>query len=413
MIRPLRALAQATVATTLLLAASVGAAQAQSPGPQPFAPEWGMFAGGSVFAEKGCGKCHAVRGGGGKGGPDLARSASTGNFFDIGAAMWNHLPRMGAKMREAGIERPRLTAGDVGYLTAFIYTMQYFDESGDARQGEALFTSKGCVGCHAVGGRGGSIPLDWMKRANSPVMVAAAMWNHAPAMQDALKRTGTARPTLSGKDLLDIIAYLSSASTDVGPAQQVVPGTPGRGRAVFVERRCAECHAVGGVGVDGKVPKVGPDLGRAGHHISLTELGARMWNHAPGMMAKMQERNVEIPRLTGQDMADVLAYLYSSRYFDATPNARRGSELLQAKGCAGCHAVAGKGARVGGDLAASRAATSRTALIAGMWNHAWMMEAQIEKRQVAWPELRGDELADISAYLSSLRSGTGSKPASR
>ena len=177
----------------------------------------------------------------------------------------------------------------------------------------------------------------------------------------------------------------------------MVPGTPERGRAVFGEKKCGECHAVGGKG-----PRVGPDLGRAGHHVSLTEFAARMWNHAPTMTARMRERNIEIPKLAGQDMADILAHLYASRYFETAPNPRRGGELLQAKGCLGCHAVAGKGAKVGGDLASSGVVGSPASLVAAMWNHSRVMEAQAEKRQITWPELRGDELRDLSAYLASL-----------
>ena len=397
------------IAALALLAVTPSATHAQPPAtPQPFAPDWGMFAGWTVFTEKGCGKCHAVRGVGGSGGPDLGRTAVGRSFFEIGAAMWNHLPRMGARIREAGMERARLTPRDVSSLMAFLYTAQYFDDSGDAKQGEALFTAKGCATCHGVGGRGGSIPLDWIKRVSSPVLVAAAMWNHAPQMGEAFKRAGIARPTLTGKELLDIIAYVGSASTDSGPTQQVVPGTPERGRAMFAEKRCAECHAVGGTG-----PRVGPDLGRPGHHLSLTEFAARMWNHAPAMMAKMKERHVEVPTLAGQDMADVLAYLYVSRYFEGTPNVRRGGELLQSKGCLGCHALAGKGGKVGGDLATSRVVGSPAALIAGMWNHSRMMEAQVERRQVAWPELRGEELLDISAYLGARTRSDAAKPPAR
>ena len=406
MIRPPRCLVAVVLVLLTMLVATVVAAPAQQAPPQPFAPDWGMFAGWTVFAEKGCGKCHAVRGVGGTGGPDLARSDPGKSFFEIGAAMWNHLPRMGARMREMGVERGRLTPRDVSYLMAFLFTAQYFDDSGDAKRGEALFTSKGCASCHGVGGRGGTIPLDWVKRANSPVLVATAMWNHAPQMSEAFKQAGMARPALTGKELLDVIAYIGSAASDAGGVtQQVVPGTPERGRAVFAEKKCGECHAVGGKG-----PRVGPDLGRAGHHVSLTEFAARMWTHAPAMTAKMKERNIEVPKLAGQDMADILAHLYTSRYFETAPNPRRGGELLQAKGCLGCHAVAGKGAKVGGDLASSGVVGSPASLIAAMWNHSRVMEAQAEKRQITWPELRGDELLDLSAYLAAL---PRSKPPAR
>jgi mono/diheme cytochrome c family protein len=379
--------------------------------PQPFAPEWAMLAGWDLFAKKNCGKCHSLRGAGSTVGPDLAGARTGTSFFEIGAAMWNHLPRMGARMREAGIERARLTPLEAGHLIAFLFTARYFDASGDPRRGESLFAAKACASCHAVGGKGGTVgpPLDPLKRANSPVLVAAAMWNHAPAMSEAFKRQGVARPTFTADELLDIIAYVGTAGRDSGgETRQVIPGTPDRGRVLFAEKRCASCHAVGGVG-----PKIGPDLGRAGHHISLTAFAARMWNHAPAMIAKMKEQQIEPPTLSGQDMADVVAYLFTTRYFESTASARRGEQLVQGKGCLGCHAVAGKGAKGGVDFARSSVVSTPSAVIASMWNHGGVMAGQAEKRQVAWPELRGAELADISAYLAAVSRQGARKPASR
>src|SRR3990172_5020502 len=106
------------IAGTLLLFPSTIYAQQQPA--KPFAPDWGMFAGWRVFSEKGCGKCHGVRGVGGCVGPDLGRIQTGKSFFVLGAAMWNHVPRMGAKMRELGIERPTLTPVEVSNLVAFL-----------------------------------------------------------------------------------------------------------------------------------------------------------------------------------------------------------------------------------------------------------------------------------------------------
>jgi mono/diheme cytochrome c family protein len=373
--------------------------------PQPFAPHWAMLAGAKVFADKGCGGCHAVRGVGPKVGPDLGRIESARSFFDLAAAMWNHLPRMGARMREAGVERARMTADEVSNLLAFLYTAQYFDESGDARRGEALFTAKSCARCHAVGGKGGFVgpELDRLKKMNSPVLVAAAMWNHGPQMNRALKAAGIERPTFQGRELVDIIAYIVSAARDVGgDTQQVVPGTPDRGRLLLVEKKCAACHSVGGKG-----GRVGPPLDQPGHHISITEFAARLWNHAPAMEARMVERRITMPTLSGQDFADILAYLYVSRYFDVAPSVQRGRDLVQGKGCLSCHAVAGKGATVGGDFARSSVVRTPATLVAGMWNHSRLMEMQAEKRNVAWPELSGQDLADVGAYLRSLSRPSG------
>jgi mono/diheme cytochrome c family protein len=323
--------------------------------------------------------------------------------------MWNHLPRMGAKMLEAGIQRPTLTSAEVSNLIAFLFTVQYYDEPGDPKAGEKLYAAKGCVQCHEVGGKGGRVGpgLDFLKRANSPVLVAAAMWNHGPEMAEAMKAKGIVRPTFQGKEMVDLIAYIvAAAKADVSETAQVVPGTPERGRKLFGEKRCIVCHSVGGKG-----GTVGPELGRRGHHVSLSQFAALMWNHGPGMWAKMNERGIQVPRLTGQEMADVVAYLYVSRYFDQPVISRiQGQQLVRTKGCLTCHSINGKGGKISADFATSKLVGSPASLIAGMWNHSRFMEAQVQKQQIPWPILTGQELADISAYLASISKGGALKP---
>ena len=71
---------------------------------------WGQdpVAGSRVFDSKGCVKCHAVNGVGGKVGPDLARVSRPRSFFDLATGMWNHLPRMADRMKQLGIDRRKL-----------------------------------------------------------------------------------------------------------------------------------------------------------------------------------------------------------------------------------------------------------------------------------------------------------------
>lgn len=389
-----------TVGLVLLLSSMTLVARAQQPPPQPFAPEWAMLAGWDVFAKKGCGKCHGIRGVGGGIGPDLGRIETGKSFFELGAAMWNHLPRMGAKMRELGIERPRLTPLELSNVIAFLFTAQYYDELGDAKVGERLYTVKGCILCHEVGGKGGRVGpgLDFLKRLNSPVLVAAAMWNHGPEMTATMEAKGVKRPTFQEKELVDLVAYIVAAAKE-GPREtgQVIPGTPEGGQKLFSEKRCIVCHEVGGKG-----GRVGPDLGRRGHHVSLVRFAGLMWNHSPTMWARMKERGIEIPRLTGQEMADILAYLYVSHYFDQAASGVRGQQLLQSKGCLTCHSVRGKGGKISADFATSKLVGSPAWLIAGMWNHSRYMEAQVQRQEIPWPIVTGQELADIAAYLASI-----------
>jgi mono/diheme cytochrome c family protein len=385
----------------LLWFASASAQPASQQPPLPFAPDWALIAGWDVYAKKGCGQCHGVRSSSeGRAAPDLARIQSGTGFYELGAAMWNHLPLMGAKMRETGIERPTLTPLELSNVLAFIFTAQYNDELGNAKTGERLFTAKGCVQCHAVGGQGGNVgpALDALKRSNSPVLVAARMWSHGPRMAEAMRAKGIERPTFARNELVDIIAFITATAKDSGgETAQIVPGTPERGEKLFRDKQCAACHTIGGKG-----GKVGPELGRA-HHVSLTQFAGLMWNHGPAMWARMKERGIEVPQLTGQEMADIVAYLYTSHYFDPTAgNSARGQQLAQTKGCVACHSVRGKGGKVAADFATSNVVGSPAALVAAMWNHSRSMEDQAAKQGLKLPTIKGQELADIATYFRSL-----------
>ena len=388
---------------------SFTSALAQQPAPQqpprPFAPEWALISGWDVYAKKGCGQCHGVRSGSeGRAAPDLARIQSGTGFYELGAAMWNHLPLMGAKMREMGIERPTLTPLELSNVLAFVFTAQYNDEQGNATTGERVFTTKRCVQCHSVGDKGGSVgpPLDALKRMNSPVLVAARMWSHGPRMTEAMRAQGIERPTFKGNELVDVIAYITAAARDLGgESAQVVPGTPERGEKLFRDKQCVACHTIGGKG-----GKVGPELGRA-HHVSLTQFAGLMWNHGPAMWARMKERGIQPPELTGQEMADIVAYLYTSHYFDpAAGSSARGQQVVKTKGCVACHSVRGQGGKVAADFATSNVVGSPAALVAAMWNHSRMMEDQAAKQGLKLPRLTGQELADLTAYVSSLTKPT-------
>jgi mono/diheme cytochrome c family protein len=117
----------------------------------------------------------------------------------------------------------------------------------------------------------------------------------------------------------------------------------------------------------------------------------------------MKERGILVPQLTGQDMADVVAYLYASHYFEAvTGQVARGQQLVQGKGCVTCHSIGGKGGTVAADFATSTVVGSPSGVIAAMWNHGIRMERQAQKQDVSLPVLTGQELADITTYLGSL-----------
>ncbi len=352
------------------------------------------LAGSGVFGSKGCVKCHAVNGLGGTVGADLGRIAQRRSFYDLAAAMWNHLPSMGNAMEEYGITRPQMSSREAGDLIAFLFTLDYFDPPGDVVKGKELFVEKKCVVCHQVGLYGGVIgpSLDQLSRYGSPILVAAAMWNHGPGMAELMEARGIQRPTFTGAELVDLISYLESVSPAPleGPLY-VLPGDPDEGRVLFVEKECIACHSVQGVG-----GRVGPDLVQRGHQWGLTEFAAAMWNKAPLMVAQMKRRGIDVPQLGAGEMADVVAYLYSVQYFAELGDSERGRRLLSAKGCLACHSAAGAGAGTASDLTQVSGIDSPAEVVSALWNHATQMEGTGES---AWPTFTAQEMADVAAFM--------------
>ncbi len=350
-------------------------------------------AGSRVFGTRGCVKCHAVNGVGGTVGPDLGRISDRHSFFDLAASLWNHLPRMAGRMRQLGIVRPRLDEKETGDLIAFLYTLNYFDPKGDARAGERLFTDKQCIVCHQVGSSGGVVgpALDFVGQYGSPIFVAAALWNHGPAMSEAMRERGIDRPTFKGAEILDLIEYLKTASmSPVSGPLHVLPGRAERGARLFTDKRCAECHSASGRG-----GRVGPDLAERGVGLSLTQFAAAMWNKAPAMTAAMGRLGLAIPHLEADEMADLVAYLYSVRYFAVRGEPTSGAKVLATSGCLACH---GRG-KVATDLTLVRGLDSPAKVIAGLWNHSFIDDARADRGRDGWRELRAQDMADLVSYL--------------
>jgi len=161
----------------------------------------------ALFEEKGCLSCHSVRGMGGNRAPDLG--TAPGDLLDFAARMWNKAPRMTQVMREAGIEVPVLTAGDMADLVAYLASIQYLAEEGSPDRGRARLRDRGCLGCHALNGSGGTGAPDLAQvlGLDSRSAVIAALWNHVGA---ALVVRQDAWPSLSAADVADLSAILQT-----------------------------------------------------------------------------------------------------------------------------------------------------------------------------------------------------------
>jgi mono/diheme cytochrome c family protein len=355
-----------------------------------FAPGQDPIAGSRVFGTKGCAQCHAIKGTGGKVGPDLGRTERPRSFYHLAAALWNHAPRMADRMRELGVARPRLDPRETADLIAFLFTVDYFDRSGNPDVGRLLFAEKRCVVCHQRAGVGGVFGpnLDALGERSTPIYVASAMWNHGPQMSDAMRARRIPRPTFTGGELRDLLAYL--APPPAGPGDErlhVLPGNAEQGRRLVIDKGCLECHSIRGIG-----GRAAPDLADRAVQGSVLDFAARMWNKAPAMTAAMQSRAIPVPQLQAGEVADILAFLYSVRYLGPTGDPRRGAAVAEAKGCATCHGAG----RPAGDLRRARAREA-PAILAALWNHSFI--AETPPRRVRWSPMTDVEMLDLMVFL--------------
>lgn len=356
-------------------------------------------AGTHIFIEKGCVLCHAIRGEGGSVGPDLGVVELNHSLLEVAGIMWSHSPQMSEKLEELQAIRPTFSPSEMGDLIAFLYFLNYFGRPGDPRVGVTLFRGKGCQRCHQVGGQGGRVgpALDDYKQYVSPIFMARALWNHGPEITAAMERLGIKRPKLVGDDLNHILAYIQADSSTRVERKYLEPGNPLRGKTYFVKKGCQQCHSI-----KGKGGKVGPDLGRLPElRGSLTHIAGAMWNHGPAMWAEMRKKEMKPPKLTTEEMNDLVTFLYFLQYIDEPGDAKIGRALFSEKGCAQCHSLTadqeGKVPLVGEK--AKVALSTPLAVVTAMWNHAPRMQMVAESRNLFWPKFEGHEMADLVAYI--------------
>jgi cytochrome c553 len=122
--------------------------------------------------------------------------------------MWNKAPRMTAAAAGAGVELPRLTAGEMADLVAFLGSLRYLAGEGSAERGAARLEALGCRRCHGAAGAAPALAL--ARGADTPGGVLAALWNHV-ALPDSV--LGTRWDRLSAGDVADLAAYLGKRGT--------------------------------------------------------------------------------------------------------------------------------------------------------------------------------------------------------
>jgi cytochrome c2 len=361
--------------------------------------------GARLFAEKQCVKCHALGASQAGIGPDLGRIHFTGTVLDVAGAFWNHALVMREKMHDLKIQPPLLTSGEMADIVAFVTAYRYYltelGDPGDPALGQEVFKAKSCIRCHGAASDWGKPgpSLERYRGQFSAIAMAQVMWNHGPEMAQVMRARGVTWPKFAGREMGDLLAYLQAGNEGVATERVYFePGSPRRGRDLFQTKRCIACHAIAGEG-----GHVGPDLGTRGREMvgSISSMAGLMWNHSQVMTAELARQAVPRATFSGQEMADIIAYLYFVNYATVYGAPDRGERIFREK-CSACHTTSG--ARlIGANLATVPGIDEPLAVITAMWNHAEQMGGELNQRGRAWPQFLPGEAADLTAFLLSKR----------
>ena len=165
----------------------------------------------------------------------------------------------------------------------------------------------------------------------TPAALASTMWNHAPTMWATIEKQNLKRSGLDEQAAADLFAYFYSARFFDKP------GDAGRGKRLFHDRTCDQCH-----GLTKSPNPAAPPVATwksLGDPIELTQA---MWNHSGAMHAEIQQKKMAWPQLSSQDLSDLLVYFRNLAGNAGSPSRQlittsgsQGEALVQLQGLQG------------------------------------------------------------------------------
>lgn len=226
----------------------------------------------------------------------------------------------------------------------------------DSARGAQLFQTQHCVECHALNGVGAKIGPDlgtMADRGFTPDTLAGTLWNHAPAMWSAMAGRGIEVAPMDEQAAADLFAFFYSTRFFEKP------GDATRGKRLFTSLSCAGCHEI-------------TTVSQWTAPADPIELVEAMWNHAANMRGEMARRKINWPRLTGQDVSDVLVYIRSLAQASKNNGVFRttsggNAQAVFTQSCVACHTSAEQ------FLGKNLRGQTFTDLAADMWNHGSFM----------------------------------------
>ena len=143
-----------------------------------------------------------------------------------------------------------------------------------------------------------------------------------------------------------------------------------------------------------------PELGAGGRPApTLLGLAALLWGHAKPMAEDRRARGVPAPGLSGQDLADILAFLGQQSHASDGGSALIGGTLFAERGCAGCHGSDGLGGPGAPGLRGRGNPASAITLARAFLLHGPAMAKAVGEARAQWPHLAASEIGDLVAWV--------------
>ncbi len=336
-----------------------------------------------LFQSEQCIQCHSLNGKGGNLAPDLARRVDRDFTPAVMASlMWNHAPQMWATMKQEGARKGSMTPEQAADLFAYFISARYFEKPGDAARGKRAFAARHCADCHGItkSPNAEAPPVAKWESLADPMILAQQMWNHGPKMRAEFAKRKLAWGRITSQELTDMLVYLQNLPETRNLAQNFSFPPSDSGEKLFVSKGCGECHT-----------------GNRAFEVllknqTLTGIAVGMWNHQPSM------KNPP-PTFSGEEMRQLISYIWAKQYFRGTGNAGRGRYVFTAKNCATCHNDATSGAP---KLGKGKDAYNDITMVSALWDHGPRMLEMMTARGLPWPRFTAQEMSDVIAYLNSL-----------
>lgn len=299
-----------------------------------------------------------------------ARLAPTYGPHSLASDLWNHTPAMWAAFSGRGVMPPSATESDWRDLFAYFYSLQFSEPAGEIGRGKRVLETKRCTDCHSLSnapnGRGPSVQ-NWA-HMDDPVVLVYQLWNHASSMKNTFKRNGIEWKTLTGRDLVDLTAYVQNVQSLVPNGEFTLPA-PETGKPLF-DANCGLCH------------RDTNSLAMKLRNKTRMDIGADIWNHSQKMPT--------VRLVSPDDMRKLLAYVWQLQYDGPPGSSAMGQKAFAEKGCSRCHQGPFKAGRI-----------TAFSIVAAAWGPTRVAHHRMIAEGTAWPNLSPADIANLVAYLNS------------